>query len=164
MAASLLGACGEPALRDAWSPATAYGPGALAGVEQWTYNFGSSQLLRVVRLRQGRIERIDSEGYGFPREAPRDCSASAAIFRGMSKYRLLARCGEPLTRTADHLLAPAYPEHRHWGHRGYRDDYVEAVYREEWTYNFGSAKLLRIITLDNGKVTDVQTGARGFNP
>lgn len=164
-AASLLGACGEPALRDAWRGGGVYGAGALAGVEQWTYNFGSGQLLRVVELRQGRIERIDSEGYGFPDPSRRDCSAAAAITAGMTKYRLLSRCGAPLTRVADHRLIHAQP--RYAGDAQFRlrnrPDVLVPVYREEWTYNFGSSKLLRIVILDNGSVSDVRTGERGFD-
>lgn len=164
-AASLIGTCGEPDLRDAWSPGGAYGPGALAGVEQWTYNFGSGQLLRVIQLRQGRIERIEAEGYGFPVQTPRDCSAVAAIAPGMSKYRLLSRCGAPLTRVADHRLihpSPRYAGDPHFQLR-HRTDVLVPVYREEWTYNFGSSKLLRIVILDNGSVSDVRTGERGFD-
>lgn len=164
-AAKLLGVCGEPDLRDAWLIA-GHAPGLLAETEEWTYNFGPQKLLRVVRLRQGRIDRISSEGYGFNEAAPRDCSASAAIAPGMSKYRLLARCGEPLTRTTSHLLLHR-PARVYGG--GLRDEYLgagglEPVYREEWTYNFGSSRLMRIVTLDNGRVSELRFGERGFAP
>jgi len=165
-AAQLLGACGEPDLRDVWTTGGAYGPGALAAVEQWTYNLGSSQLLRIVQLRQGRIENIELEGYGFsPSSAARDCSAAGAIPRGMSKYRLLARCGAPLTRLADQRLLHPNPHQLNnpgWRLR-HRADALIPTYREEWTYNFGSSKLMRTVILDNGSVSDVQIGERGFD-
>ncbi|HEY0973929.1 MAG TPA: DUF2845 domain-containing protein [Solimonas sp.] len=162
-AAQLIGACGEPALRDAWDSG-AVGYGAIAGIEQWTYNFGAGQLLRVVQLRQGVIQRIDAEGYGFhAADARRDCSAAAAIGPGMSKYRLLARCGAPLTRVADHRLV--YPQARVAGSDWLRQrpNALIAVYREEWTYNFGGSKLMRIVTLDNGSVSELRMGPRGFD-
>lgn len=164
-AAKLLGVCGEPALRDAWQPPAGYSLGALAEVEQWTYNFGPQQLLRVVRLRRGRIDRIESEGYGFHAGSTRYCSASNAIAPGMTKYRLLSRCGEPLTRTVSHRLLRHRPRLPGGHHDYYPGDYgaLEPVYREEWTYNFGSSKLMRLVILDNGVVSDVRTGERGFD-
>lgn len=164
-AAKLIGVCGEPALRETWQAPGGYALGALAAVEQWTYNFGSQKLLRVVRLRQGRIERIDSEGYGFAVESARDCSPATAIGAGMSKYRLLSRCGEPLTRTVSHPLLRRPPRVYGGLHDGDAGVYgaLEPVFREEWTYNFGSSKLMRIVILDNGVVSDVRTGERGFD-
>jgi hypothetical protein len=163
-AAKLLGVCGEPALRDAWQAPGGYGLGTLAEVEEWTYNFGPQQLLRLVRLRQGRIERIEAEGYGFHASGRRDCSPSTAIARGMSKYRLLTHCGEPLTRIVSHRLLRRPPRYYGGGFGYHAGDHVlEAVHREEWTYNFGSSKLMRLVTLDNGVVSDVRTGERGFD-
>lgn len=161
-AAKLLAVCGEPDLRDSWQ-APGFAPGLLAETEQWTYNFGSQKLLRLVRLRQGRIERMDSEGYGFALPATRDCSAAAAIVPGMSKYRLLARCGEPLLRTGTHLLLERPPRHYGGGFAYSRPSGLEAVYREEWTYNLGSSRLMRVVVLDNGRVGEVRTGERGFD-
>src|SRR5690606_33856586 len=62
-AAELLAACGEPAYRDVWT--LQRGGSWVSDQEQWYYNFGSSQLLRVVSLRNARIVDIDSDGYGF---------------------------------------------------------------------------------------------------
>lgn len=163
LAAKVLAICGEPDLRDVWAPPGAYGYGYLAPTEQWTYNFGSSKLLRVLLIRNGRVARIGSEGYGFPTPARRQCG-QIDIQPGMSKYRLLMRCGEPLTRVADYVFYPE-PRRPYDMHPDLRDFYsaVSPVYREEWTYNFGSNKLLRIVVLENGLVVDVQTGSRGFD-
>lgn len=159
-AAEVLAACGEPDYRDVWAQPAGYGAAYLGQVEEWTYNFGSNQLLRVLRFRQGRLQRIDTEGYGFAADAVADCSGGISI--GISKYRLLAECGEPVTRSADFLQVPV--------DRGRRvDDPRDAapawafVYREEWVYNFGAGRLMRIVQLDNGRVSEVQTGARGFD-
>ncbi len=163
LSAELLAICGEPDFRDVWAPPGGTVPGYVAPTEEWTYNLGSSQLLRVLRIRNGRIDRISTEGYGFaPRGRP-TCSAGD-ITVGDSKYRLLERCGEPLTRTADYVL---YSEPRH--NRRYRSDLRDygnsgaPVFREEWIYNFGANKLMRIVRLENGRVTDVETGRRGFD-
>ena len=104
LAAEVLAICGEPALRDVWTPPGAYG--YAAPTEQWTYNFGSSQLLRVLLIRNGRVEIIDSAGYGFPTPRHKRCSQTD-IQPGLSKHWLLTHCGEPLTRVAD--FAPGAP-------------------------------------------------------
>jgi hypothetical protein len=168
LAAEAVAICGEPDFRDVWPPPAPYGYGALGQIEEWVYNRGSSQLLRVLRVRNGRIERILTEGYGFAQPSRSPCGQTD-IVPGMSKYRLLSRCGEPIARITDYVLYPE-PQHRRHGwqyeHPNQRDYYnaVSPVFREEWTYNFGSSRLLRIVTLENGRVTDVRSGRRGFNP
>lgn len=158
-AAEVLGACGEPAFRDVWAQADR---GALGAVEEWTYNFGSSQLLRVLRFRQGRLLRIEAEGYGFAPGAPRDCS-SGDITPGMSKYRLLAACGEPVTRTVELTQVPYDARARRHGTYAPSATLWETVYREEWVYNFGSSRFMRVVRLDNARVAEVQIGGRGFD-
>lgn len=163
LAAEVLAICGEPDFRDVWAPPGAYGYGYLAPTEEWTYNLGSSQLLRVLRFRNGRLDRIQTEGYGFTPQGRGGCSPTD-IRRDMSKYRLVELCGEPLTRYADYIFY-SEPQQDDWRPdlRDYYNSYTP-VYREEWTYNFGSSQLLRLVILENGRVTDVRTGRRGFNP
>jgi hypothetical protein len=35
------------------------------------------------------------------------------------------------------------------------------VYREKWTYDFGSQYFLQLVTFENGRITDVSSGERG---
>lgn len=155
-AAALLLACGEPAYRDVWNEGH-YAGGLLADAEDWYYNFGSSQLLRVVRLRAGSVSDIDTDGYGYDALPSPPCNPQA-IVEGLSKYRLFLLCGPPLTRRVQALVAP----YDRYGRPGYDPHgYSSPVYREEWTYNFGSAYLMRLVTLENGKVIDVENSDRG---
>ena len=165
-AADVLAACGEPDFRDVFSWPPPRVPGEVADVEQWTYDFGRNQLLHVLKLRHGRLVDIRTDGYGFasPAAAPRRCR-SEDIVEGLSKYRLTVNCGEPLTRRTLGYVATLAPRHRHrlggWS-RSHGHVPVE-VFREEWVYNFGSNRFLRIVTLDDGVVSQVENGARGFN-
>ena len=162
-AADILAACGEPSFRDVLSyPAP--GNGELADSEQWTYNFGHNQLLQVLRLRNGRLVDIRSDGYGFITGGSRGCS-SEEIVEGQSKYRLVSSCGEPMTRrTVGYVnaLRPRY-ERRYGGVTTSRGHYPVEVFREEWVYNFGSNRFLKVVTLEDGVVAEVQNGERGFN-
>jgi hypothetical protein len=160
-AAELLAACGEPNYRDSWGYPGPRG-GWLADVEEWYYNFGPSQLLRVVRLRNGRISSIEADGYGYHESSEVRCEP-AALVPGLSKFRLLRLCGEPLTRKASSVLRRLGDDPYRQYPQGY-GDYHTAVHREEWVYNFGSRYLLRIVTLEDGRIVDVEDGARGYDP
>ena len=164
-AAEILAACGQPSFRDVFSYPGPNLPGEIADAEQWTYNFGRNQLLHVLRLRNGRLVDISTDGYGFPESDSARCS-SHTITDGLSKYRLLRNCGEPLTRRDIGFVQGFKPRQRqrYGGFSSSRGQYAVEVFREEWVYNFGSRYLLRIVTIEDGVVADVQNGERGFNP
>jgi len=161
-AAELLSICGEPAYRDVWSN-QALAPGAVAEHEEWVYNFGSQQLLRVVRLRNARVVDIGSDGYGFAEPDPQDrrCGPEQ-IVEGMAKYRLLTACGAPLTRTVSEVFQAYRPRLRQPGYPSYNGGgAVVPVFREEWVYDFGPNLFMRVLTLENGRVARIENGARG---
>ncbi len=152
-------ACGEPALRDVQPQFDPRQGRSFNDTEVWTYNFGNNQLLRLLRFRGGRLVDIDTDGYGFvPAENPR-CTPYDLV-DGLSKYRLLARCGEPAERREMSLLSP---EIRRYGRRSQQGEFVTAIYREEWVYNFGARSLLRRVLLENGRVVDVEDDGRGYD-
>lgn len=154
----LIAACGEPAYRDVWS-LYPLANGAIADTEEWYYNFGPNQLMRVIRLRSGRIDEIDSDGYGYI-DPPEPSCTGREITEGWSKYRLLLECGEPLTRR---VVSTYEPYNRGYNGRFHGRGNFEAVFREEWVYNFGSGTFMRAVTLENGRVTYVRETDRGFD-
>jgi len=161
-AAELRSLCGTPDYRDVWTEQTL--PQDLLGdTEEWYYNFGSNQLLRIVRIQNGRVVRIDTDGYGFPDAGASDARCDPGFIReGLNKYRLVRACGSPETRHVLQLLRPYSNDYDRYGR--YRPQVVEPVFREEWVYNFGPRYLMRIVTLENGRVTDVENGERGYDP
>ena len=86
----------------------------------------------------------------------RDVCRPADITEGLGKYRLLARCGAPLTQESYGVLRPL---RRRDGAR--MANSVTRVYREKWVYDLGPQYLQQIVSFENGRVTDVHTGARG---
>ncbi|MDN5939035.1 MAG: DUF2845 domain-containing protein [Salinisphaera sp.] len=160
LAVEVLDACGEPDFVDHWASSALAVDGLQPDVEQWTYNFGPDQLLYTLRLRGGRVQRIDADGYGFHPSPDEDCQPSA-IAAGMSKYELLARCGRPVQRDALFVLRPLRGSARSRLHVRGR---LRRVYRETWIYNFGDSRLLRRVTLENGRVVDVDAAdSYGFD-
>ncbi len=160
IAPAVLAACGEPSYREVWNYYDQSYAGFVGDTEAWTYNFGPNQLLRILRFRNGRVTRIDTEGYGFNATPDGRCSPND-IVEGLSKYRLVSYCGEPALRQAAGYLQP-------FRRRGRYDtlppgNFLTPGYREEWTYNFGARYFLRRVMLENGRVVDVEDGERGYD-
>lgn len=145
--------CGEPSFRDEWDEYLAYHHAPTAHVEEWYYNFGSSRLLHVLRFRNGKLTAIDTDGYGFD-EARRSCRPNE-IVTGMSQFSLMSRCGTPDARER-RIELRSFP--RKGGHR----THPISVRVDEWIYNFGPSSFIRIVTLVNGRVDEVETGDRGY--
>ena len=70
----LLSRCGEPVFRDAREEvvSVAEGDGFVAAgattvvvTETWTYDFGPRALVRLVQVRDGRVTRVRTGGYGY---------------------------------------------------------------------------------------------------
>lgn len=165
LAAELLAACGEPSFRDRFLLQVPNGS-YVADTEVWTYDFGPQQLLRLVTLRNGQISNIDTDGYGFAANTTRRCEPRRVV-EGLSKYRLVSLCGEPVTKRSENALKPLFarPEiyRRDGGPYAYRNQYFTPVYREEWVYNFGSRTPMRRVTLEDGRVTNVESIDSGFD-
>jgi len=166
-AVEVLEKCGEPDFIDQWQQSVVHPQRGVPNIEQWYYNFGSSQLIQILEFREGVLERIDSADYGFPTPGPRDCQASDLV-EGLSKYRLLELCGEP--NQANSLVVFSNRDrsrNRSGNNFGrsplYQTNFLVPVLRETWIYNFGRQRLLREVTLENGIVVEVDTEGRGFN-
>jgi hypothetical protein len=150
LAAEVIAACGAPDYRQISYGGPAYG----VDEEQWYYNFGSQRLVRVLRFRRGELVSIAADGYGFDARPASRCRATE-IRSGVSAFRLLRACGEPASREAfeESSLAQDDPE-----------DAPPPQYRERWVYDLGSDTRMRIVTLREGRVTDVTLGHYGSDP
>jgi len=142
-------ACGEPDLRLSthgyW-----IGPRLAAPVEEiWYYNFGPNRFIRELRFRSARLDSIRSRGYGFHPHAPGACRPRD-LRRNMSVLELHARCGDPDDRDL-RLFRPRHGP----------SAYGPVTIREEWLYDFGPSHFHRIVTIVDGRITDVERGSRG---
>ncbi len=124
-------------------------------VEEWTYNFGPTQLMRIIVLKNGVVADIRTGNYGYTKPAetaPRECSEQI-ISIGDSKTDVLAKCGAPALKNSH---VEEFKEKT--------DDTERSVFVtvEEWTYNLGPNRLTRILTFRNSKLTDIKTGGYGY--
>lgn len=163
-AVEVLKKCGEPNFVDEWQQTVVSPNRIVPNVEQWYYNFGSSQLIQILEFRDGKLRHIESATYGFPTPGPRSCKAPDLV-QGISKYRLLEYCGEPAQINSLMVFSNRTPNSRNRFGRSplYQTNALVPVLREFWVYNFGPRRLLRKVTLENGIVVEVDTEGRGFS-
>lgn len=149
LAPAVVAVCGEPSYRDRREPLD---PTAGLPDEVWYYDRGPNQLIRVLSFRDQRLERIEEDGYGFSGGSEGRCSPTT-MQEGISKYRLLRMCGEPVSKRVESGLT-SYPPSQVYRDRSgrlvYGGGYLAPVYRETWIYNFGPSRFLRRVTLENG--------------
>jgi hypothetical protein len=143
--------CGEPFWTDRYTNVDvigAYGPLEQQRTVQfdvWYYNFGPHQLMRQLIFRDGVLLREDTLGYGVS-EIGDDCNPNR-VLDGLSAGELIARCGEPVSRrsqTDTVVLRPAR------GVEQWRDQR-----REDWIYDAGDSRFVRIVRLVDGRVSGV---------
>lgn len=138
--------CGQPDF--VYSPVGYYRRGHYLPVdEDWYYNAGPLQLLRVLHFHRGRLQAIDTPGYGFDAGERRRCTP-AELRAGLSVYQLLARCGKPRRR-----------RDRSARLRG-RGAAEVLIRREQWIYDFGAGYLPQALAISNGVVESVQATSR----
>ncbi len=70
----VLHSCGEPDFVDSWEESRSghfyyfghwYPNTETMVIEEWSYNFGPSRFIRILRFENGRLENIETSGYGF---------------------------------------------------------------------------------------------------
>jgi hypothetical protein len=164
---------------------------ATVTVETWTYNHGPRQFVQYVTLEGGRVVAVERGGYGYdlpgadmgPAFIPRARCGHLSIHEGDRTFDLLARCGEPATRdlavvreqVVQEAAAPRPP--RPPGEPGRREKQRDhgreapvliqaigaSVDVEVWAYDFGPQILVRLVELEDGVVTRVDTGSHGYS-
>ena len=124
-------------------------------VEDWTYNFGPDAFMRIVTVRNGVVTEVRTGQYGAPKDrgAPPPGCGDRVISTGDAKADVLIRCGEPFYKTSHQEELKERAE-------GIGSRTV-TVTVEEWTYNFGPQRFMRIIIFRNGTVVDIRTGGYG---
>jgi len=148
--------CGEPFWTDTWYGVDVIGRGGPFERQRevqwsvWYFNFGPRALMQRLVFVDGVLRGTDTLGYGV-RTIGSSCNVDGN-FSGLSSGELVARCGEPASRRShgDAVVFRPGPRVESW-----RDPR-----REEWIYDFGDARLLRVLQLEQGRVTSVEYVAR----
>lgn len=134
----------------------------LLEIEEWVYLLGLGDIPRVVRLENGRVR--DIEAAAFPTLSRDAAAAKDACRRQLFPLRrttaaeVRLACGPPdqVDRWQDEITT------RLRGRLGVR--VRRLITRERWLYNFGENHLLRFFEFANGRLLEMDTGDRGFDP
>jgi len=159
----LLSKCGQPDWKDShqeevterFDPVTK--KRTYITVDEWTYDFGPQQFMRIVIIKNGRIADVRTGGYGTDRRSKPDkldCRDSI-LSAGDSKAEVLTKSGEPASKECHQEDVRERITTDQWR--------TISITVEEWTYNFGPERFLRILTFKNGIVSDVRTGGYGYS-
>jgi hypothetical protein len=160
--ADVLAKCGEPDWKDSHDEEfiERFDRGArrkiFVAVEEWTYNFGPTQFTRIVTLKNGRVTDIRTGKYGYSKDAKpaqRECSEQI-VSVGDRTSDVIVKCGEPAWKD---IRQEEFRENIDNGQA--RKTFVTI---EEWTYNLGPNRFVRIFTFRNGKLVDIRTGGYGY--
>jgi hypothetical protein len=152
--------CGEPAWKDSHEEEITERPDAdtkrktTITVDEWIYNFGPQSFLRILEFRNGKLAVVKTGGYGYADTGEWAAYCDEQKFkRGDTKIDVLFQCGAPAGKEEWKEEIIEGPD------RG--DKRKVTVNIEEWTYNLGPSKFMRILTFRNGKLTDIKTGDYG---
>ena len=150
ISAQVRNACGAPFWTENYTSLEILGAGGPIEEQRevnwdiWYYNFGSRNLMQRLAFRDGRLQSVESLGYGVD-EIGTACAPLLAA-RGLSVGELVARCGEPASRER----AAGATLRRLPGVLFANEDR-----REDWLYDDGSAYLTRYVIV-NGRVAGAE--------
>lgn len=153
--------CGAPAWRDNWTNEIITGVDTVreqrvsVARERWVYNLGPKSFLRFLLFKNGRLVEITDGDYGYDEKHPSisPCDDDE-VSTGLSQYEILQRCGQPFfedSREEERMVTIDKKTSK-----------LTNVRIDEWTYNLGPNRFLRILKFENGKLVDVEDGDRGF--
>lgn len=150
--------CGEPTWKDTHVSEhyEKYRGNVIGGsvqTEVWLYNLGPSQLTRMLYFENSKLVRIETgeHGYHIDGSRPRICRPEE-IHVGDDKFDVWAKCGEP-------LLKDERVEKRVRGLSNDRNVYYVNV--DEWTYNFGTQRFMRLLRFENSELVAIREIDRG---
>jgi hypothetical protein len=116
----------------------------------WYYNFGPRQFMQRLLFRDGRLARIEALGYGV-NAIGEDCHLDT-LRSGTPAGEVVAYCGEPTSRNAHNRSVVRRDGNGH--------ERFTQLLQEEWIYDQGDNRLLRVLQIENGRVTGVGTERR----
>jgi hypothetical protein len=147
----VIGKCGVPDFSETWEEEFVqklnedFERSTGVNFAEWTYDYGSNRLIRVLLFREGILKDVQSRGYSPSSSA--DCSRKI-VDVGATKFEVLRQCGQPQARrqATEKRLEPIDALHR----RRY------SITTEYWTYRGRGDALPRTIVFRNRRVIDIE--------
>lgn len=157
---SVLKKCGEPNWIDRWGEGIVNYPDTdfehrLSRInERWIYNPGPTQFMRIITFLGSKVSSIETGSRGFTNSAETQRCNFDVFSLGTTSVEIASRCGKPdLTDQRIETFTNKISDGRQ----------QITVSVDEWTYNLGPTRFMRILTFRNGDLAEVKTGEKGFN-
>lgn len=118
--------------------------------DEWYYNFGPRNLVQRLVFADGRLIKIESGSYG-ERRIGTSCD-DTALRPGATLGEVVLRCGEPASRRSryeDVVMRDGMGNAR-----------VRPVRREEWVYDQGRSRFVRMAIFHDGRLDRVERISR----
>lgn len=122
-------------------------------VERWTYVLGPNKFIRTLVFENGKLVAVKSEGKPPDGEPSIERCRKSIHSKGDTTAEVMLRCGPP----AD---THRWYEERAVGNLNYEKRVLVSF--ERWIYNFGPSRFLRILTFEDGRLVEIDTGDHGF--
>jgi hypothetical protein len=151
--------CGEPQAKDARTEEVLTKSDVrrkrktTISIDEWTYNFGPSSFIRVLTFTNGKLTDIKETTYGVAEQGSSGRCDEQPPSIGDTKGEVLVKCGEPFWKDAREEKTTEKIN----GNRKKK----KIIALDEWTYNFGPNKFIRIYQFKNGRLVDISTGGYG---
>jgi hypothetical protein len=128
--------CGKPSSKEGRSKA-----------EEWTYDSGPQSFVQILTFRGSRLVGMETGGYGSGPNKTEDAGCERSVVSvGETKKEVQAKCGKP---TSKEVIKRKQ--------RGAKN--IQKL--EEWRYNLGPDRLVRLYQFDNGRLVSIETGGYG---
>lgn len=154
--AEVLIKCGAPDWKTQWSEDFVGGPYPVVSSEKerWLYNLGPQRFMRILLFEDGRLSEVNTGERGFSEGGDAGACELDRFDPGTSDFLIQRRCGAPV------FIDTRYKES--W--LPFRGGPARLVRKriEEWTYNLGPTRFLRILVFENGELVERRNGDRGF--
>ncbi|MCP4599368.1 MAG: DUF2845 domain-containing protein [Proteobacteria bacterium] len=153
----ILQKCGEPTYKDQTQVSRVKETQAayeqdFVSVEDWLYNLGPERFVKILTFEKGKVIGMHTSGYGRSQGDKPDFNKKVKI-------------GDPSVRLLFLYGPPTHKEERVETSVISRKDGVtlpKVTHVEEWTYNLGPKRFMRIYHFKNGRLRKIQQGNRGF--
>ena len=145
--------CGQPFWIDEFSSVEVHGANSPYEVQTedvydaWYYNFGPQRFMMRLLFRNGYLVEEQTLGYGVS-EIGAGCNIDG-LGGGMPSGEIVARCGAPASHRQ--VNSTVVRRDRHGNER------YDGVRREEWVYELGENRLVRILHLAEGRLESIET-------
>lgn len=124
-------------------------------ITEWVYDFGPTRFIQVLVFEHDTLRHIRQGSYGKrgPVDGQVSLPESRKVQRGDTKYEVLVKLGQPV-----HEARREVEQARRLSGS---EVFVEKIVVDEWTFDLGPNRFIRMVRFHNGRVVEIEHGGYG---